>query len=549
MRPPVSEVRDGMRIEWDVPIAMDDGVVLRADVFRPLDDGALSGDPHLRSVRQRACLPGRLPERMAAHGRETSRRRCRLDQQVSELGSRRSGKMGARRLRMRARRFARRRPLARLHRSFLAARDEGLLRVHRVGRRAAVVERQGRPERHLLLRHQPVARRVAAAAASRGDVHLGRRGRLVSRHDAPRRHPLHVLGELVRHAGEDRAVRLGERGPRSRVTGELVCGDETLSDAELRENRCDFGDEILAHPLDDEYHKARSPKWDKITVPFLSAANWGGQGLHPRGNFEGFMRAASKHKWLEAHGIEHWTHFYTDYGVELQKRFFGLFPQGRGQRLARQQPRVQLQVRHPIGTIRRARGERVADRAHAMDEDLSRSRDASAVRRAARSRRRAFAFDAHGRRRDIHVAAADSEQPKSPGRRQRSCSFRHRPATPICFSYCACFQPDCKEVVFQGAIDPHTPVAQGWLRASHRKLDPKLSTPYRPYHTHDEQQPLRARRNRRARHRDMADSDRRAGRLSHRAHRARPRLRIRRRHRRQAIEFQERADRVRPVLA
>ena len=30
-----SEMRDGMRIDWDVAIAMDDGVVLRADVFRP----------------------------------------------------------------------------------------------------------------------------------------------------------------------------------------------------------------------------------------------------------------------------------------------------------------------------------------------------------------------------------------------------------------------------------------------------------------------------------------------------------------------------------
>ena len=25
------------------------------------------------------------------------------------------------------------------------------------------------------------------------------------------------------------------------------------------------------------------------------------------------------------------------------------------------------------------------------------------------------------------------------------------------------FSPEMKEVVFQGAIDPHTPVAQGWL--------------------------------------------------------------------------------------
>ena len=53
------------------------------------------------------------------------------------------------------------------------------------------------------------------------------------------------------------------------------------------------------------------------------------------------------------------------------------------------------------------------------------------------------------------------------------------------------FSPDMKEVVFQGALDPNTPIAQGWLRVSHRKLDKKLSLPYRPYHTHDEEQKLK----------------------------------------------------------
>ena len=48
---------------------------------------------------------------------------------------------------------------------------------------------------------------------------------------------------------------LGTRGPRSRVTGELVCGPETLRDAELGGNRCNFGADLLAHPLDDEYSK------------------------------------------------------------------------------------------------------------------------------------------------------------------------------------------------------------------------------------------------------------------------------------------------------
>src|ERR1051325_3279536 len=139
---------------------------------------------------------------------------------------------------------------------------------------------------------------------------------------------------------------LGERGPRSRATGKLVCGDETLSAPDLQRNRCDFGDEILAHPLDDDYHKARSPQWDKVTAPFLSAANWGGQGLHTRGNFEGFVRAASRDKWLEAHGGAHWENFYTRDGERLQRRFFGHFLKGEDTGWAKQ-PRVELKIRHP----------------------------------------------------------------------------------------------------------------------------------------------------------------------------------------------------------
>src|SRR6266487_2992892 len=50
-----SEVRDGMRIDWDVPIEMDDGVVLRADVFRPLDEtrapALLSYGPYGKGLR------------------------------------------------------------------------------------------------------------------------------------------------------------------------------------------------------------------------------------------------------------------------------------------------------------------------------------------------------------------------------------------------------------------------------------------------------------------------------------------------------------------
>ena len=40
------------------------------------------------------------------------------------------------------------------------------------------------------------------------------------------------------------------------------------------------------------------------------------------------MLAGSKDKYLEVHGLEHWSLYYTDYGNDLQMRFFGYFLKG-----------------------------------------------------------------------------------------------------------------------------------------------------------------------------------------------------------------------------
>ncbi|HYB72519.1 MAG TPA: CocE/NonD family hydrolase [Candidatus Sulfotelmatobacter sp.] len=279
---------------------------------------------------------------------------------------------------------------------------------------------------------------------------------------------------------------LGERGRRSRVTGELVCGTETLSEGELARNRCDLRKEILAHPLDDAYQQARSPVWSKVTVPFLSAANWGGQGLHPRGNFEGFVRAASKQKWLEAHGLEHWTHFYTDYGRLLQKRFFDYFLK-RVDNGWQRQPRVQLQVRRLDGFVERMEDEWPIARTrwtrlylNPDDRSLSWTPVAATGR---------IEYDAMGAGVTFLSPPLDREtEITGPSAARLFVSSSTTDAD--LFLVLRVLAPDGKEVVFQGAIDPHTPIAQGWLRASHRKLNPDLSTPYRPYHTHDAQQPL-----------------------------------------------------------
>src|SRR5207237_10710047 len=138
----------------------------------------------------------------------------------------------------------------------------------------------------------------------------------------------------------------GERGAKSRVTGELVCGPQTFSPEELERNREDMWKSFLSRELFDDYYRERTADLSRVEVPLLSAANWGGQGLHTRGNFEGFVRSKSKDKWLEVHGGSHWAPFYTDYGVRLQKRFLGYFLKGERNGWERQ-PRVQLNVRHP----------------------------------------------------------------------------------------------------------------------------------------------------------------------------------------------------------
>ena len=59
-----------------------------------------------------------------------------------------------------------------------------------------------------------------------------------------------------------------------------------LSEDELIENRENMWGELLSREMDGPYYRERSADLAQVNVPLLSAANWGGQGLHTRGNFE-----------------------------------------------------------------------------------------------------------------------------------------------------------------------------------------------------------------------------------------------------------------------
>jgi len=483
-----SEVRDGMRIDWDVPIKMDDGLVLRADVFRPVKEGQypaiVSYGPYGKGLAFQEGYKTAW-EIMARDNPDAVAGTSNKYQNWEVVDPEKWVPDGYVCVRVDSRG---------------AGRSPGYLNHN-----------NARENRDF---HDCIEWTAAQPWCS-GNVGLnGISYYASSQWRAAALQPPHLAAmcvwegwvdyyrDSVRHGGiactfrkhwQDMQVKTvqhgrGEHGPKSRVTGELVCGPETLPESELIKNRTDMWEGVLKHPLMGPYYQERTGDLSRVVVPLLSAANWGGQGLHPRGNFEGYTRAASKQKWLEAHGGSHWAPFYTDYGVKLQKRFFDYFLKGVKNGWDKQ-PRVVLQVRHP--------GEKFVER-HENDWPLKRTKwtkfylDPAAHSLERKPPRSAgiITYDGLGEGVTFSSAPLDkATEITGPSALKLWVSSATTDAD--IFAVLRVFDPKGREVVFQGALDPHTPIGQGWLRASNRKLDKKRSLPYRPYHTHDRKQPLK----------------------------------------------------------
>jgi uncharacterized protein len=481
-----SELRDRMQVDWDIPIPMDDDVILRADVFRPPQEGRypviLTYGPYGKGLAFQEGYKGQW-DIMAGEHPDVTAGSSNKYQNWEVVDPEKWVPEGYACVRVDSRG---------------AGRSTGYLDVF-----------SPRETRDFYL----CIEWAGTQPWSSGKVGLlGISYYAINQWHVASLHPPHLTAicpwegaadwyrDMTRHGGivstfwgnwyrrQVLTVQygVGENGYRNQITGDAVAGDETLTEEELAKNRGDLEQDILSHSLDDTYYKERSPVWSEVTVPMLSSANWGGQGLHPRGNFEGFVRAASEQKWLEVHGLEHWTHFYTDYGRTLQKRFFDFYLKDEDTDW-KDQPPVQLQIRRIDGFAQRAENEWPLART-----DWTR-----------------YYLDSGGM--ELSLESFDEEKEASFEALGEGITFRTRPLEqeaeitgPVAaklfassttedadlFLVLRVFSSDGEEVVFQGALDPHTPVGQGWLRASHRKLDPELTMEYRPYHTHDEIQPL-----------------------------------------------------------
>ena len=205
---------------------------------------AISRDPELWALCEGACVPGGLQERLDAAHRSLSRSRSRARATNIRTGSWSIPEKWVPDGYAIVRVDLRGAGCSPGYLEVWSPREaKDLYALHRMGRHAALVERQGRHQRHLLLRHEPVACRALAAAASRGVVHLGRRGRLLPRACAPWRHPLRFPAQLVAPASRECAIRGRRARPAQPGHRRAGCGraDAKRGRARPQPRRCRRG--------------------------------------------------------------------------------------------------------------------------------------------------------------------------------------------------------------------------------------------------------------------------------------------------------------------
>lgn len=264
-----------------------------------------------------------------------------------------------------------------------------------------------------------------------------------------------------------------------------------LTAEECAANRIEYVDAILDHPLEDEWYRSRSAQLAEIDVPALVVANWGGLSLHLRGTVLGYEGIASQQKWLRIETGSYLVAFYQARNVELQARFFDRFLKS-DQDAWTGEPAAAVVLR-------------------SMDDAVSRIVTADEWPLPGRTEHRLY-LDATKGSLDPEPPATDGEAmylaregeatfstgpiPRDldiVGAMQLTLTLTSSTEEADLFVTLQAFDADGTEARFVASghnFVALVPLSQGWLRGTHRQVDPARSGFLRPFHTHQQREPL-----------------------------------------------------------
>ncbi|MEE8496791.1 MAG: CocE/NonD family hydrolase [Xanthomonadales bacterium] len=258
---------------------------------------------------------------------------------------------------------------------------------------------------------------------------------------------------------------------------------------------------FMTHHTDSDWWdevKARA-QFDQIKVPFYSSGNWGGWNHHLRGNIEAYVRSASEHKKLQVHIGGHTDAFYSDEGKAEMLRWYDYWLKGKDTGIM-DEPPVKLCVREsvdkctwrfenewPLARTQYKKYYLTTKKADAVDDamhdlTLSAAPPGKAEKIVYPAGPVAYARGVNKQPTVTFVTEPMAQDVEITGHINLVLWVSSETDDMDIFAYLRNMAPD-------GSVET---ASRGILKVSHRKLNPDLSRPDRPWHSHDEEQKLEA---------------------------------------------------------
>jgi len=246
--------------------------------------------------------------------------------------------------------------------------------------------------------------------------------------------------------------------------------------------------EIVSRPERDAWYTGHTPRVEDIDVPMLVCASFSDQSLHTRGSFEAFRRAGSAHKWLTTHRSGKWSTYYGDDAYAERLAFFDHALRGADDGWEERPPvvvKVYERDGPPVSEVTATEWPPSALRIETRHLDnvagvLADAPPARSTGLAFRTRRGALTW------RWVVLHDVDLVGPMA---LTLHVSLEGGDDT-VLTAAVRKFRAG-REVHFQGSYGfGHDVVTKGWQRVAHRELDESLSTDLQPVHTHTRVEPV-----------------------------------------------------------